>query len=114
MLDKLHACVTHGYKLGKKCAWLASRYSPHHIPQFVWGADRIKNGLPPIEKEFNFDSLNLYMVDVWRASYELGVEEVRLERVLTEDVPLVINHRKAGKRRVSSVKKAEMESVEWV
>lgn len=122
MLEQVVATASHGYTLGKRCASLSTKYSPHLSVKFVWGCDDYRNHLPKEESSSSGfgDELTLHFVDIWRKAYELGVEEVRRERVKVEVAP-TFRSEVRGKRRVttssrkSKEKRAEeLEKVEWV
>lgn len=116
MLDSIIKTVSHAYLLGKKCATHATKYSPHSLPQFVWGCDDYVNHLPQQETrcmEYGSE-LMLHFADIWRKVFELGVEEIRRERILVEEPPIpTIKVKRYGKKKTSKTI-VDLSEVEWV
>jgi len=115
MLEKVIDTATHGYQLGKRCAISANKYSPHHSLEFVWACDDFRNHLPVEEKKCDSgEELTLHFVDVWRMAFELGVEEVRRERVLVETLPVpTVKVKRYGKRKTGKTA-VDLSKVDWV
>ena len=117
MLNKLIYTVTHAYHLGKKSATHATKYSPHCVPEFVLACDDYCNYLPIEETKPDYGGvLILNFVEVWRKTFELGIEEIRRERILVEE-PIRSTSTLVKKSRVSKNKgkyKVVEEGIEWV
>ena len=120
MLSQLHDCIEHGYNLGKRCAILADRYSPHDSAMFNGGADRIRNRLRDQGEGVDFNvgvdfPISLCLAGVWRAAYDFGVEEVRQERKLVEPCPAKSywgRHRGGGSTNLTNLSRKPSISVE--